>query len=389
MPNDNAGAVELPSLKGLESLSGDDFVESLFQVQTPEDKIVEDQKALDAQIAKDAAEKEIVVSAPVVEPVVPLVEKDKKDAVVPPVEKAEDDELEVPGEVKKPDIKDPLLNDVDGEWLPIAKELDLTIKADTFEDFKIAFKEKMDAIKNESVTAKKEDIISSFKPESQLMILGLENGLTMEQINKPFASIDNFLAMNDVDLVAEDLKLSGMPEALVEKEITRLSDANLMDVEAFKIRKFLTDEKETMKTQSIKDLNDLSAKNEQRKIDLIAKDTTEIHSSLKSITKVLESNIGEKHIDFVLNKYKKGEYQELLKDSNFVAKAILHHEFGEKAASLLAKKKFDEGRNGIVNKLHNIPPIVNGPGGQTVVTQSSSEVIGNFAFLEGLNAEDL
>lgn len=403
--NINTGVDPKVSLSGLEALSETDVIDSIFSdapekeendndgtdapnneqnenlhdiqdLEIPGDKSSEkkeeDKKAGDEKVDNKEVDK-----------------KDKKEDVV----NDDEDELEIPGEEKKPEIK--AGEEEESSWVAVAKDLGYELKEDSYESFKTVLESEKTKIREEVLaeykTKEKDEVIKELPLEAQMVVLGLQSGLTLEQINKPFQQIDDLLALSDVDLIAKDLELQDMSPELVEKKLLLMQEKDgEIEIEAFQIRKFLNDSKNQLKEKNLNDLTALKQKREAEKTQLIQKDTNEIHESLKKTPKILESKISDKHVNYVVEKWKKGEYQALFKDSDFIAQALLQYEFGDKAASLLAKKKFEEGRNGIVNKLHNIPVKTKGSQGQSVVPKSGSDTpIGNFGFLNEISPDEL
>lgn len=308
-------------------------------------------------------------------------------------EEEEGNEIILPGEepaAKKGDSQEEPNTE---SWTDLAKELGFEIKEDNFEEFKKSYDifretEKAELEKEYKVKGK-EDLLVSFDPEAQFIIKALDAGLTMDQIQKPFAEIDKFLSLSDADLVAQDLRLQGWPEDKIEAKVLDLTETGKLELNAFEIRKILEDSKKEISLSREKELSDIKTQQEQKVKDTLNKEAEEIHKQLKTVQTFMESPIKDKHIDYVMNKWKNGEYHEAFKDPKKIADFLLYSEFGEQAVKNLANRKLQEGRSKIVKKLHNIPPLTTGNAGSSTKANNNESPVGNFGILEGLTEDQV
>lgn len=289
-------------------------------------------------------------------------------------------------------LKDKSTNDSsEDNWLKVAKELELDVKEDSFDAFKSAYSNKLLALKEEVKTElqvqKKDDLLSTYDVEAQIIIKGLDAGLSLEQIQKPLEKIDNFLKMNDADLVAEDYRLQGWEEDKIEAKILDLTEAGKLELTAYEIKQELKTARTEISDKRLQDIEALKTQQEERVKTQLSKETEQIHEQLKTVQQFMESPIKEKHVAHVMDKWKKGEYLEAFKDPVMISKFLLWNEFGEQAQKVLANKKFQEGRDGIVKKLHNVPPMQQGAGAPAASKNESP--IGNFSILEGVKDDQL
>lgn len=304
-----------------------------------------------------------------------------------------DNEFKLPGEENDDDSGNDGGNASTDNWVDLGKELGFEVKEDSFDVFKKSYEEFKENEKKELeksiVSKKKDDLLLAYDAEAQLIIKGLDAGLTLEQIQKPFAKIDQYLSMGDADLIAEDLRLQGWPEDKIEKKILDLTETEKLELHAFEIRKSLEDSKKEISLSREKELSDIKAQQEQKMKDTLNKEAEEIHSQLKTVQSFMESPIKEKHINYVMNKWKNGEYHEDFKDPKVIADFLLYKEFGAQGIKNLANKKLQEGRSAVVKKLHNIPPITSGNQGSNTKSNNNESSIGNFAIFEGLSEEQV
>lgn len=383
---DGSSAVE--QKVGFDQLSENDVVSSLFETEEKQEEKIEEKKEekkeeLEIKVPGDEEKKEEKKE-----------EKSEEKSEEKKEEKKEEedlaDEIKLPGEEEKQEEKKEGAVAEDS-WLPVAKELGYELKTDSFDAFKeiiIAEKAKIIAdAKKEAESIAKDDIIKKYPVEAQVLIQGLETGLTIDQLQKPFETIDELLRLSDEDLVSKDRELQEMPADLIEKEILSLSDKDQLQLEAFRLRKLLKDGRENAKASQLEQIKALAEKRKNETIAAKAKDADEIEKELKATTQFMGAAIKEKHIKFLMDKWRKGEYQDVFKDSKTVSKMLLYLEFGETATGLLAQRKFEEGKSGIVDKLHVIPPKPKGSG-SSIVKQEEGEKKG-FGILEGVTADDL
>jgi len=372
---------------GFGALSESDVVGSLFEEATPAKT---DEEIKNEQNLKDQEINEIIV---------PGEDAKGKDGDDKGDDKGDNKGDDKSGDDKGGDndadddlLKDKLTNDSsEDNWLKVAKELELDVKEDSFDAFKSAYSNKLLALKEEVKTElqiqKKEDLLSTYDVEAQIIIKGLDAGLSLEQIQKPLEKIDNFLKMSDADLVAEDYRLQGWEEDKIEMKVLELTESNKLELTAYEIKQELKAARTEISDKRLQDIEALKTQQEERIKTQLNKETEQIHEQLKTVQQFMESPIKEKHVAHVMDKWKKGEYLEAFKDPKVISEFLLWKEFGEQAQKVLANKKFQEGRDGIVKKLHNVPPIQSGAGAPAATKNESP--IGNFSILEGVDSNQL
>ena len=174
---------------------------------------------------------------------------DKKDEAPAPNADKKDDKADPEEEGFKTEgatLEDKV--EEEAKWVDVAKDFGFELKEDTYESF---IEAKNEFIENTKKTAVEEAKLKSFKDEiaelpaeSQLLIIGLKNGLTQEQIEAPFKMISEYKALSDADLVAKDLELQGFTPDVVANEIEKMTENDKIEVDAKRLRTIL-DQNET------------------------------------------------------------------------------------------------------------------------------------------------
>jgi hypothetical protein len=340
-PSDNNSS----SLAGFASLSENDF----FEI-TPEAKEV-------------VKEEKVTTETVTTEPKSVLEEEKKSDLTDTKTEtsKTEEDIFKLPGEEgSKPNLE--TSSDEEMKWVDVAKEIGFELKEDSFDAFQKAKNEFIENIKNES---KKEVEVKSFKEqiaelpaETQLLVLGLKNGLTEEEIHKPFKMIADFKALSDADLVAKDFELQKYPQDLIDHKIEELTENGKLELKAKELRLILDKNEEVLLNNKLQEIKQLELESEENFKNKIAKESEIIEKHINTIDTFMEAPISKKTKDYLVEKWKSGAYHELAKDPDRIAKFIIWNEFGEQGIANLKNKSFEKGRDEKKNKLHVIPPVI-------------------------------
>ncbi len=295
---------------------------------------------------------------------------DAKLAIDPPAKPAE-------LEFKLPEEKAKEAEDGDG-WLTLAKEQGIEIPEDSFE----AYTKGLD----EHYKKKYEVDLGKFDPEAQRLIEFLNAGGTVDAFVDPLKPVNDLRRLSDVELLEKEFELRGWKPELIEKEITRMTEANEIDLAAFKVREQL----DLIEKNIQKDVIDKKLQTSQRstlyKDKSVAEDLANFKKELNTVSDFLEIPLKDKHKQYIAKKMEDGQYADLLNSPKAKILAILHSEFGKDGVSLLKQKERDEVDLKYKHDRHAIPPVpVTGGGQIKSPSQSDVRAEGNWGALEGFN----
>jgi len=363
-------------LVGFADLSEEDFID--LSSEEKKETVIEE-----AEKKEPVAEVEEEVKEEVEEKVKEEVKEEEK----PKLGEGEEEEegFKNPDEVEEGSKE---AEDVEANWKGIAKDVGFEIEDDSYEAFiegKKAFIEnvKTESLKDIQIKGFKEQI-AELDPESQLLVLGLREGLTRDQIEAPFKEIASFKALSDVDLVAKDLELQGMPEDVIENEIEKMAENDKIEVEAKRLRIILDNNEKNLTENKLREIKELATENENIFKQTIAKESESIVKQINMIDKFLDAPVSKKNKEYLAKKWESGAYHELAKDPAKIAKFMLWEEFGEQGLSNLKSNMTSKFVEDKARKQHNIPPTIMS-GSSSNSGEEAKDPVGNFGAFAHLN----
>lgn len=251
-------------------------------------------------------------------------------------------------------------------WFNIAKQLGVEIKEDSIEAIIEAKTAPLVAQIEEVKTAKVEDYLAEIDPQIRMQIELNKAGLSYEDIKAPLENISRYRSMNPVELVREDLtlKISNLREltdedkAFIDAEIEKKVESGDINHDYKRLMLMLDESEKQIKDeqQSIIDkykINSAKQLEEKRSNEIAS-----VSKALSETPSFMGSVIAKESLEAMGKKYGAGKYDQVLKDPNFVSKALLYYELGEKAFNAaIAKSKADGELKTAKTLLHNTPPV--------------------------------
>ncbi len=386
------------NLAAMASLSSEDVLGDLFNNANQKTEPVVETNKLDDLESKTEEVVETKEETPVEEAKTETTEEkpnleDHKEASEESTTKEDKSEFEIPGEEKKPEVTTE--QEVESTWKDLAKPLGIELKEDTFESYTEAVKNTIEAAKAEAKELAMADAKKSVEeslaktPESKMFLDFLNNKGTYEDYVKPTQEIEKLQALSDSELVAKDLELRGWESDKIDRHIEDRIESGKLDLDAYELRKILDTNKKNITEERVAAQQEYIKNEEQRIKDAVQKDTTQIREVLGKTKDFMDTPISDKHKNYVMNKYEKGEYHELFKNPETVAEFLLYKEFGKQGIEKLKEKGLQMKADGkseatetAAKKLHNVPPKSN-TGGKRLETQTKSP-IGNVEALSDL-----
>lgn len=344
--------------------------------KTPEqvaaDKLAEEKA--DAEATKDMSEEEKAEY---------FLEKEKT-ALVADLEgqgKKEEPKLDAEGNPIVPNEEEPT-------WKDVATKFDVKIENDTFEDFSKGVEEKIKTIetnaKKEALEAKWEEDIQELPVENQAIILGLKNGLAVEEVIAPFERLESLKALDDADLVAEDLKGQGYDADLVELKLAKMAENDEIELAAGEIRKVITDQEASLKQKHLDAIKEIDTKNQEKITAAKAKDLESVKESINKLDQFMDTPVNDKIKELLTKKYEAGKYHEDFKDSDIISEFILFREFGSAFMANMKNKMRSSILSDTAAKMHNTKPKVTS-GGSATTDETAKSSIGNWGALDALD----
>lgn len=392
MANEKTGEqISADNATAMASLSSEDVFNDLFNVSNNKSEVSEEK--VDLQLEKELDQ----LNSPIdVETEIPSnveeknIEEDKKDENSSE-ETEEKPEFKLPEEIeeeKKSDSDSSIKEEAESTWKDLAKPFGLELQEDSYDAYveginKTIETKVIEAKELAKVDAEKAILESLAKtPEAKMLLDFLNNKGTLDEYIKPTADIEKLQALSDSELVAKDLELRGWDAEKIDEYIEDRIERGKLSLDAYEIRKILDTNKENIAAERAIAQKEYMQKEELRIKEAIAKDTTQIYESIDKRKEFMDTVIGEKQKEYVKKKWANGEYSSLLKDPDFIAEALFQREFGKQGVENLKSKSFQNGKETIAKKLHNIPPKSN-VGGKRIETQVKSP-IGNVEALSDL-----
>lgn len=257
-------------------------------------------------------------------------------------------------------------------WQDVAKELfDEELETDDFDAFK------------QKITEKTEYNLAKFKPETQRLIKFTEAGGTVDDFMEPLSKIDATIALPAADLVDRHLKATGWADnAKREAKLTSMAESGELEVIHKQVVDHLTSLRDEKKNDIINARIAAHEKHEAKLANIYKDEAKKIKSALSARKDFMGTELKPENIDKIVKKYEAGEYEPLLKDSNFMADFLLYKEYGKKGQENLKTKIEREFKAKHKEKFHNLPPKTAGKAGSVRATSSGQAPEGNWDLLE-------
>lgn len=353
-------------------------VPELLTDQEKADKAVADKVAADAKIKSDslsAAQKKLddalaVAKTDEEKKAAQAAFDHEKLAIDPPAKPAEL-EFKLPADKEK--------EAAEGEgWLTLAKKQGIELQEDTFE----AYTQELD----KHYKQKYEVDLGKFEPEAQRFIEFLNAGGTVAAFVDPLKPVNDLRRLSDVELLEKEFQLRGWKDEMIEREITRMTENNEIDLAAFKVREQLEVIEKNIQQQVVDQTLNASKRSTLYKEKSATEDLTSFKKELNTVSDFLEIPLKDKHRQYIIEKMESGKYADLLNSPKMKVLAILQSEFGKDGVSLLKQKVTEEVELKYKHDRHAMPPVPVSGGGQTKgPTQTQVVAEGNWGALEGFN----
>ncbi len=322
---------------------------------------------------EDTVVTEPVVEAPKVEPTIttdPKVDEVKTESVVdttkvdPKVDEVKPDVLEL----TVADIKDAPTKYEDGTFQGLADELGFTISEESFDVFQKTFKDNFipKSEVDKIAVANKEKFFATLDPKIATAFDLIEMGVPQELALNPTKVQDEYLAMDNAQLVREALLAQpNWTEDMADAQMEELSaDPQKLKVKSDIVRANLTNERQNI----LQEQAQLVQKYTEQKQQVVLQQKTEVDNQFKKALADEQAFMGltlSKDVkEAILSKYNKGLYETALNPAQAKVRAILQLEYGDKFAKAALSKAKEDGKAEVVRKLSDVPPKVTPGGGQ-------------------------
>lgn len=381
------------SFEGLEKLSSEDFVSAMMTEPKPASTetppatlqvpilgdtppvgevlstmpLVEEKPPITAELNDDGTPKVVTPLAETTPPATPpIVDANGKPIVA--------EEAPVVIEFKTPEEKLGTISEGEG-WTDLAKDIGFEIAEDTHE----AYKASLETFYKE----KYKSDIGKYSPEAQTLIEFLDADGKLEDFAHPTKELNGYLALDNVDLISEDLKAQGMTDELIEKKITKMTENDEIDLAAFAIRKDIKDAIKNVEAKVIQDKLAATKRTDNYKILTAAQELADIKTSFNTVNEFMEIPLTSKIKDYIIKNWEDGKYADVLNTPAMKVQALLLHELGKDGVALLKTKVMEEAKLARKVDRHAIPPVVNAGGAGQVkdASPATTTAEGNWAAL--------
>ncbi len=230
-------------------------------------------------------------------------------------------------------------------WRDVAKELDIELESDDFEELKTKLAEKT------------EYSLAKFKPETQRLIKFTEAGGSMNDFLEPLSKVDAALMLPTADLVDRHLEAKGWNDpAKRQAELERMVESGEADVIAKEARGTLTSYRTEVMNSIIDERVKAQEKFDQRAANAPKAEAKAIKAQLEATKEFMGTKLKPENIDKIVKNYESGKYHDAMKDSKEVAEFALWKEFGKMGITNLktqAQREFKEKHKEL---FHKVPP---------------------------------
>lgn len=297
------------------------------------------------------------------------VEKKEEPKVEAVATEAKTDELAV--EFTLPGDDKLSLEVTDDGWKPLAKDLGFEIEADDETEFKT----KLD----DHYKSKYEINLGKYKPETQVLLEFVEAGGTIDQLLEPLKPLLDLKNLSDTELIYKDLELRKYTPELIEKEITRLTEADELDLTAHKLREtvdtLINNEQQLLMKQKL----DATIRHDAFKQHTVVEEAKAVKAALSETKEFMTIPVPQKVTEVITKNLESGKYASLIKDPKVIAKFIHFVELEQQAIQQIENRerlKYKADR-------HNLPPLSTAGGATAVAaTQTGVKAEGNWGALD-------
>lgn len=248
-------------------------------------------------------------------------------------------------------------------WIETAKEtLGIDLQEDSPEAFKLSVKNAIEAAKEEGKKTTLDQELASLNPEAAVDFILLREGLTRDEINAPVKELEDLLALSNIDLVRKDLELQYKDldehkrNELIEKEIEILTEKELIDHEAEKLKVVLNQAKESRLLERAELAKSVATKYEAKREADRQSELQSIGNSLNTVKEFMGSPINDNVRTELVKRISYGKFDSIFNDPAKKAQFILFDLFGEQAAKNIRQLALTEGREKVTKHLSNVPP---------------------------------
>lgn len=248
----------------------------------------------------------------------------------------------------------------EGSWLHVAKVDGLEIKEDSLEAYKEALITPLKKEIEEARALSLDKALEKYKPETAAAIKLEEMGYSQEKYYSDKRYIADHLTMEDAALVRKDLEArtsEGYTQELIDLTMEELAaNPNKLKLSAEKVRLELKAAERGIETQRTHLIQQYEVRAQEAAQQRKQEETTKIKTALDTAQSFMEVPLTPEIKKAVFEKFSKGGYEQILKDPARLVELMLFSEFGPKYVSAIKNTAFENGREGTVKKLSNIPP---------------------------------
>lgn len=318
---------------------------------------------------------------------VPAAKKDEKGeegkpAAAAPVVKTGDESADT-FKIEPPVVTNAEEQEVTTTWKDTAKDLvGKDIELDDYDALKNAVaaritEERQAGIEEGKKLATKVEASALPEPARDLFEFLSVPGNTLEMFLNPLTEIDQYLALDNEQLVRKDLELKNLKPDIIDKKIEKLREDDALDLTGEELRQTLTNAKENRKAKLIVEARQKNEARTKETNETIQREDTQIVEAMRKRNKLLGGTLSNEDIDKAAQKWKTDYRKRLLetKDPELIADSILFAEYG-KAAEAGLRKHITTGKNlDVIKKLSNIEQLPNagGAGGQRETPAGNDE----------------
>jgi hypothetical protein len=252
-------------------------------------------------------------------------------------------------------LLDEVIEDAENNWLKVAEEIGIEVEEDSIEALKVGFEKELQEAYEEGI-ALGEEKLAKLPEEAREILEYVANGGTIETFIEPFKQIDSLLAMENIDLVEFDLQNTpGWTEEMVATELNKMVENDEIDHNASKLRAILNNQKEITKKELLTEQAEKAALKERTESQKRETEINDIKNVLGETKEFLDVPIKDKHREYLLNEFKKGNFEKVTNNPKEQVEFMLWKAFGKPGIQKLKQNSFEEGQAKLREVLHKVP----------------------------------
>ena len=258
-------------------------------------------------------------------------------------------------------------------WKTVADELDLKVDGDDFSNFKEAYDNKISGLKDEVLEDIKKDPMQALdikdEKTKEIVEFAIQGG-DLAQLIDPAQEYNQYLALNNHDLLKQDYLARGLSEEDANNRVQKDIENNDADIKASDIRMDLISHRDEAIQEVITASKERSEAIKQEESDKKAEADKLFTEELTGRQEYRGIPLKQEHRDYIAGLWNSGQVHDMLRSQKNVVDFLLGASFDEQINKRQQEAARSAGRDEVKQDLHNTKPDVDAG---TSRTQTSTD----------------